>query len=153
MTAHRAVPDSDTLRRPAFRFAPTALELLLACGGSDTFTPTEETVAGIYEATTFTVTSRVGTTDLLLAGATVDATLAPDGTTSGRLFVPGGAEDGSDLDEDLTGTWTLTGETVTFDQTADTFIRDAEFIAGRNTLTGEGTFSGVSGFLQLVKAD
>jgi len=101
----------------------------------------------------FTVTSGVGTTDLLAIGATVDATLAPDGTTSGRLFVPGAGEGGADLDEDLTGTWTLLGDTVTFDQTADTFIRDADFIAGRNTLTGEGTFDGVSLFLQLVKTD
>jgi hypothetical protein len=141
------------MRRRAFRFAPAALLLLLACGGSDSFTPTEETVAGTYEASTFTLTSFSGTTDLLLAGATVDATLAPDGTTSGRLFVPGGEEDGSDLDEDLTGTWTLTGQTVTFNQTADTFIGEAEFTAGRNTLTGEGAFDGVSIFLQLVKAD
>jgi len=141
------------MRRGASRFALAALVLLLGCGGSDSFTPTEETVAGTYEASAFTATSFNGTTDLLLAGATVDATLAPDGTTSGRLFVPGGDEDGSDLEEDLTGTWTLTGQTVTFNQTADTFIRDAEFIAGRNTLTGEGTFSGVSIFLQLVKAD
>jgi hypothetical protein len=141
------------MRRRAFRFAPAALLLLLACGGSDSFTPTEETVAGTYEASTFTLTSFSGTTDLLLAGATVDATLAPDGTTSGRLFVPGGEEDGSDLDEDLTGTWTLTGQTVTFNQTADTFIGEAEFTAGRNTLTAEGAFDGVNIFLQLVKAD
>jgi hypothetical protein len=141
------------MRRRASRFAPAALVLLLACGGSDSFTPTEETVAGTYEASVFTVTSFSGTTDLLLAGATVDAALAPDGTTSGRLFVPGGEEDGGDLDEDLTGTWTLTGQTVTFNQTADTFIGEAEFIAGRNTLTAEGTFDGLSIFLQLVKAD
>jgi hypothetical protein len=141
------------MRRRAFRFAHAALLVLYACGGSDSFTPTEETVAGTYEASTFTLTSFTGTTDLLLAGASVDATLAPDGTTSGRLFVPDGEEDGSDLDEDLTGTWTLSGQTVTFNQTADTFIGEAEFTAGRNTLTAEGTFDGVSVFLQLVKAD
>ncbi len=141
------------MRHQASRIAPAALVLLLACGSDDSFTPTEETVAGTYEASEFTATTSIGTTDLLLTGATVDATLAPDGTTSGRLFLPGGEEDGSDLDEDLTGTWTLAGETVTFDQTADTFIPDAEFTAGRNTLTGEGTFDGVSVFLQLVKAD
>jgi hypothetical protein len=140
------------MRRKSSRFAPAALVLLLACGG-DSFTPTEETVAGTYEASAFTATSFNGTTDLLLAGAIVDATLAPDGTTTGRLFLPGGAEDGSDLDEDLTGTWTLTGDTVTFNQTAETFITDVEFIAGRNTLTAEGTFSGVSLFLQMVKAE
>jgi hypothetical protein len=141
------------MRRRAFRFAHAALLVLYACGGSDSFTPTEETVAGTYEASTFTLTSFSGTTDLLLAGATVDATLAPDGTTSGRLFVPGGEQDGSDLDEDLTGTWTLTSQTVRFNQTAGTFIGEAEFTAGRNTLTAEGTFNGLSIFLQLVKAD
>jgi hypothetical protein len=141
------------MRRRAFRFPQAALLLLLACGGSDSLTPTEETVAGTYEASAFTATGFSGTTDLLLAGATVDATLAADGTTSGRLFVPGGEEDGSDLDEDLTGTWALTGQTVTFNQTADTFIGEAEFIAGRNTLTAEGTFNGLSIFLQLVKVE
>jgi hypothetical protein len=137
-----------------YRVCPLALVapvLLLACGGSESFTPTEETVAGTYQASAFTLTSGAGTTDLLAIGATVDATLAPDGTASGRLFVPGAGEDGGDLDEDLTGTWTLTGETVTFDQPAGTFIRDAQFIAGRNTLTGEGTFDGTTIFLQLVK--
>jgi hypothetical protein len=82
------------MRRRATQFAPAALVLLLACGGSDSFTPTEETVAG-----------------------------------------------------------TLTGQTVTFNQTADTFIEEAEFIAGRNTLTAEDTFNGLSVLLQLVKAD
>jgi hypothetical protein len=139
--------------RPASRFAPVALVFLLACGGSEGFTPTEETVAGTYRASTFTVTSGVGTTDLLAIGATVDATLAPEGTTSGRLFVPGADEEGGDLDEDLTGTWTLTGQTVTFNQSADTFIGEADFVAGRNTLTAEGTSGGLSIFLQLVRTD
>jgi hypothetical protein len=130
-----------------------ALLFLLACGGDDGFTPTEETVVGAYEAASFTATSGVGTTDLLALGSIVDATLDADGTTSGRLFVPGGDEDGSDLDVDLTGTWALDGDTVTFDHSGDTFIRDVPFIAGRNTLTAEGTFGGVALFLRLVKAD
>ena len=67
--------------------------------------------------------------------------------------MPGGDEDGGDLDEDLTGTWTLTGQTVTFNQTAETFIKEAEFIAGRNTLTAESTDDGLRIFLQLVKVD
>lgn len=53
---------------------------------------------------------------------------------------------------ELAASWGPRGS-PTFNQTADTFIRDVEFIAGRNTLTGEGTFSGVSIFLQLVKVD
>ncbi len=77
--------------------------------------------------------------------------LAADGTTTGRLFVPGGAEGGGDLDADLTGTWTLDGSTVTFSQTADTFIRDATFTASRNRLTGEGVFQGLAIRLVLDK--
>jgi len=141
------------MRHLASRCAPAGLMLLLACGGSDTFMPTEETVAGTYEASAFTLTGFNGTTDLLLAGATVDVTLAPDGTTSGRLFLPGGDEDGNDLDEDLGGTWTLAGRTVTFDQGADSFIRDVDFIAGDQTLTGEGTFDGAAVALQLVRTE
>jgi hypothetical protein len=141
------------MRRPASTHPPLALLLLLACGGSESFTPTEASVAGTYEASVFTVTSFSGTTDLLLAGATVDATLASDGTTSGRLFVPGADQGGGDLDEDLAGTWTLSGDTVTFNQTADTFIGEAEFIAGRNTLTAEGAFNGLEIFLQMVKTE
>jgi hypothetical protein len=66
--------------------------------------------------------------------------------------VPNGAEDGGDLDADLAGTWALVGNTVTFSQTADTFIRDAAFAAGPNRLTGEDTFSGVTIRLVLSKA-
>ena len=82
-----------------------------ACGGDgeSSFSPTVANVAGSYVALSFTVTSSVGTTDLLALGSTVTVALAADGTTTGRLFVPGGAEGGGDLDEDLAGTWTLAG--------------------------------------------
>jgi hypothetical protein len=115
--------------------------VLTACGG-DSFSPTVDNVAGSYSASTFTLTTPSGTTNLLAVGAAVDVTLAADGTTTGRLFVPGGAEGGGDLEADLAGTWTLTGNTVTFNQSADTFIRDVEFTAGANRLTSEGIFGG-----------
>jgi hypothetical protein len=133
-----------------------ALTLALAlggCGGEDTFSPTAETVAGSYTASALTLTSSVGTTDLLALGSTVAITLAADGTTAGRLFVPGGDDDGSDLDVDLAGTWTLSGSTVTFNQTGESFIRDAEFTAGPNRLNGEGEFSGAIIRLVLGKAN
>jgi hypothetical protein len=121
---------------------------LAACGDDDSFSPTVETVAGSYTATTFTLSSAVGTINLLGAGATVTVVLEADGSTTGRLFVPGGDDDGSDLDQSLEGTWTLTGDTVTFDQTADTFLPEVQFTATANRLTGEGSVSG--GTLRLV---
>ena len=131
-----------------------AVALLLAsCGGDgSSFSPTVDNVSGSYSASSFTVTSSAGTLDLLDLGATADVTLAANGTTTGRLFVPGGAEGGGDLDEDLTGTWSLSGSTVTFNQTADTFIRDAPFTASQNRLTGEGTFNGQTIHIVLAKA-
>jgi hypothetical protein len=113
--------------------------VLASCGDDSGFNPTVETVAGSYSATTFTITSVAGTIDLLVLGSAVDVTLAADGTTSGRLFIPGGGEGGEDLDADLTGTWTLSGNTVTFSQTAGTLIRDAVFTTTRDHLTGEST--------------
>jgi hypothetical protein len=133
-----------------------ALTLALAlwsCGSEDKFSPTTETVAGSYTAGSLTLSSSVGTTDLLALGSTVAITLAVDGTTSGRLFVPGGAEDGSDLDVDLSGTWALAGSTVTFNQAGDTFIREVEFTAERNRLNGEREFSGAIIRLVLGKTD
>jgi hypothetical protein len=105
-------------------------------------------VAGSYTATTFTLSTVVGEIDLLAGGATVTLDLDANGTTTGRLLVPGGNTDGSDLEEDLTGTWSLTDSSVTFDQSEATFIPEIEFIASENRLTGEGSFSG--GTLRLV---
>ena len=127
--------------------------LLASCGDDDSFSPTVENVAGPYAASLFTLTTAAGTTDLLGLGSSVTVTLAPDGTTSGHLFVPGGAEEGGDLDAELTGTWTLNGKIVTFNQTADTFIRDVEFTASRNRLTAEGTFNEQTIRLVLIKTD
>jgi hypothetical protein len=135
--------------------ATIALTLALAlgsCGGEDIFSPTVESVTGSYTASSLTLVSSVGTTDLLALGSTVAITLAADGTTSGRLFVPGGADDGSDLDVNLAGTWALSGSTVTFNQTGDSFIREVEFTAGPDQLNGEGEFSGAIIRLVLGKA-
>ena len=139
------------MRVTGLRSAAAGLSLaLLSCGG-DSFSPTVENVAGTYAASTFTIKSSAGTVDLLDLGAIAAITLAPDGTTTGQLFVPGGGDNGGDLDEDLTGTWILDGSTVTFTQTADTFLPDVQFAAGRNSLTGEENFSGQTIRLVLTK--
>jgi len=111
---------------------------LVSCG-DDGFNPTVDSVAGTYHATTFTFDGGSGATDLLTAGASVTLTLAPDGTTSGRMLVPAVGEGGGDLDADLAGTWTLSGATVTFDQDADTFMRDIPFTAAPSRLRGQET--------------
>lgn len=128
------------------------LTLSLAACGDDGFSPTVENVSGSYTAQTFTGTSVAGTVDLLALGAEVSVTLNEDGSTTGTLFVPGGGEGGEDLEADLAGTWTLSGSTVTFNQDADTFIRDVEFTAEEDRLTAEGEFSGQSLRLVLTRS-
>jgi hypothetical protein len=127
----------------AVRRAALALGLALAaCGGDDDgFSPSIDNVSGTYHATTFTA----GPTNLLAQGATVDVTLASNGTTTGHLTVPGL------VDEDLAGTWTLSGNTVTFSQTAGTLIQDATFTAEENRLTGNGSFNGLALLVVLTK--
>jgi hypothetical protein len=125
---------------------------LAGCGGGDNpFSPTVANVAGTYNATLFTATTGSQQLNLLSLGATVHVVLNPDGTTTGHLFVPGAGENGEDVDADLTGTWILSGSTVTFSQTADTFIRDVEFTAAQNSLESEGTFDGTTLHLALAK--
>jgi len=76
------------------------------------------------------------TVDQLAEGVTVAINLAPDGTTTGGLVVPAA---GSDT-VDLAGRWSLRGDRVTFDQSADTFIRRLPFQVSTNQLRAEGTF-------------
>lgn len=118
------------------------LAALAACGGDDGFSPTVQNVAGAYTATEFTATGDAGTLDLLALGAEVTVTLATDGTTTGRLFVPGILLGGNDIDEDVAGTWALSGSTVTFTPTAGTLIGTLEFTVSGNRLASEGLYQG-----------
>ena len=129
-----------------------ALVLGTACGDEGTaFSPSLVNVAGTYQATTLTATEGGITTDLLLLGATLSVVLNLDGTTSGRLLAPGLGENGEDIDQDLTGTWTLTGSSVNFQLASDTFIADVPFTAEPNRLRAEGDFSGATLRVVLTK--
>lgn len=95
------------------------------------------TVAGAYVATFFTYSQQgLAPTDILAAGGTLSMTLAADGTTTGQLFVPAALNGGTDLTENMAGTFSLNADTVRFSQTADTFVRDVAFIVSGRTLQG-----------------
>lgn len=80
----------------------------------------------------------------------MQVTLTSDGATTGRLLLPGAAM-GGDYDEDLTGTWTLTGTKVTFSPRGPSVIRFAQFIAAPDQLTGERILSGQTLHLVLIR--
>jgi hypothetical protein len=69
-------------------------------------------------------------------------TLAPNGTTAGRLFVPARATGGFAVDQDLAGTWTQTGSSVKFAQAGATLVQDVTFTVTNGTLVGEQDVSG-----------
>lgn len=111
------------------------------CGDAAGPTPaTMEVVAGSYVVAVFETTTDGATTDQLGAGSSLTLNLSPIGTTSGRLFVPGGAEDGGDFEADLTGTWSLSDNEVRLDHPADTFLRDMILDYDNGVLSGSATF-------------
>ena len=124
--------------------ATLAIPVLTACDEDDpTGPPTVAEVSGSYEATTLIDHAADGDVDALAEGAFLEIDLDPNGTTSGTFFVPEGDEDGSDLNADLTGTWSLSGDEVTFDHAADTFIRDVVFTYDDGQLVSENQYADV----------
>lgn len=124
----------NAMRRPTLL---AVLSFLVVSGCDDSTGPDRENVAGTYTATTFTTTTGGVTTDQLDEGASLDIVLSANGTTTGTLVAPGGSPS-----ESMAGSWSLSGNTVTFSQPADTFVNDMSFQVVGNTLQGDETFSG-----------
>jgi hypothetical protein len=126
---------------------------LVACGG-DTTSPAL-TAAGTYSATRFLTTGGSGQTNQLLAGSTLNITLAGNGTTSGHLHVvPSASIPG--IEADLAGTWSQNGMVVTISPTADTFVGDMPFTMVANgganwDLVGDKTVLGTQVLITLTR--
>lgn len=100
---------------------------------------------GSYAATALTLSAGGGDTNLLAEGAELNMVLTSSGTTSGTLVVPAAyTESGTEESFSLIGTYTYNASTgdVTFDQAADTFVRDATWTLDGNELHGEFVSSG-----------
>jgi hypothetical protein len=125
---------------------------LAGCG--DSTGPSD--LSGTYHATKMTVVQNGQTTNMLAQGASLTVTLTPadsvSGTTAGSLVVPAAyTESGTQETEDLTGTYAYDrkAKRITFDQAADTFIRDIIWTVDGTKLTG--TFdAGAEGRLDVV---
>jgi len=117
-----------------------ALVAVVGCS-ADPFLPSFENMAGDYTAHVLLTSDNAGAVDWIARGATLTLGLGRDGTTSGHLFVPGGGEGGSDLDADMAGVWLLVGGKVSFGQTADTFVRNMDFVPSQGRLSGDHTFA------------
>ena len=118
--------------------AVTAVAAAVAC--SDAFKPTTENVIGDYQLESFTTDSAGVHKDWVAAGATMEIFLSPLGDVIGQLIVP---LETANVFASMLGRWELTGKTVHFTQDADTFVRDTDWIASENRLSGDETFGSV----------
>jgi hypothetical protein len=142
----RTAEESARMSQSLIKRAPIlfGIAALVACGGDST--APNSPLAGAYVATQFVTTGTGGQTNQILAGSTVAVNLASNGSAGGHLHLVATNMNPA-LDADLAGTWTQTGNTVTFTQAADTFINDMTFDVTSNgsvwQLVGDQVFSGI----------
>jgi hypothetical protein len=100
--------------------------LVLGAASCDNDKPTQPPVATtFYDASTFRVTpTGQPTIDVLAQGGSLVLAIASDGVTGGALVLPSNVTGGAALTASMAGTAVRSGSTVTFEQAADTFVRD-----------------------------
>jgi hypothetical protein len=120
---------------------------MAGCGGEDTTGPGGLEL-GTYTATTFSVTpAGQAPLNVLGEGGSLVFTLHAGGTTTGTLTVPGSVTGGAPFVASMAGTVTVTSLTVTFAQTADSFVRDlswsreGQIIAVRNQVVAGTSYT------------
>ncbi len=109
-------------------------------------------LAGRFEATSFVVTETgEAPMDVLALGGDLTITIAENNSTTGTLNIPPELGGGAWLSFSMNGTATRTGNTVRFNQPADTFVRDIDWTFSGNTLNATETVSGVSLAITLTR--
>jgi len=117
-----------------------SLALLAGCGSS---TEPAGDIAGIYTALVFRVQNPgQAATDVLAAGGTLTITISSSNDVSGSLNVPASLNGGQPFVASMAGTAVRNGNTVTFDQSADTFVRDLEWLVSPGALVVNGQVVG-----------
>ena len=134
------------MRTPFFKvFVSFFLLVATASCGSDPVAPSMEAIAGDYDATSFTADGM----NILAAGGSLTLSLGSGGTVAGSMFIP--AQVGGPLQTDMAGTYTLSGNALTIDQAADTFVRDAEWTWSDGVLDGSWSGGASSVSVRLVR--
>jgi len=87
------------------------------------------------------------TANVIGSGGFLTINIESAGTTSGMLSIPASVTGGAPLNASMEGTIAVVNSTVTFNQSADTFLRDLDFshssgtLRAENQLVGSATFS------------
>jgi hypothetical protein len=115
-----------------------------ACGGDSGTQPTS--IAGNYTATVLQVTpTGQSTIDVLAQGGTLSISIASDNSTTGTINLPASVA-GTPFTASLSGTAVVSGNTLHFEQSADTFVRDLTFTIVGSTLQATNQVAGVASF-------
>ena len=123
------------------------LASLAACGDD----PVSVELLANYTATVLTATpTGQAPIDVLAAGGNLPMALYSDSTTTGQLVIPASVN-GTAIDASMAGTFTRTGNTVTFDQAADTFVRDMTFTITGPALAGSQNFGAVTITITMIQ--
>ena len=132
------------MKQTAFRIGGVLVAAAVLACGSDNSTEPGLDLVGDYTATQWVTQGSSGQSYPLLAGSTLNISLSSNGTTAGHLHVAASGGNPA-FDADMAGTWAKSGNTVTFSQSADTFVRDMPFTVVANgstwSLAGDHTFS------------
>jgi hypothetical protein len=125
------------------RHCAVGAAVLLAACSNDRLGVDPIVVTGNYSATSATFTPASGDpVNLLTAGFTMTMSLDGQGNTSGSLTIPAAfSESHQDETISMAGTYSYNAvaQTVTFDQAADTFVRDVTWAASTGQLAGTFT--------------
>ena len=114
---------------------------LTACGDD----PVSVTLLGDYVAVVLTSTpTGQAPVDILAAGGSLNISLFSDSTTTGTLIVPASVNNGVAINASMVGTFTRVGDIITFDQAADTFVRDMDFTISGRAMGGSQDFGSVT---------
>jgi hypothetical protein len=129
---------------------------IAACGSDITSSFSTKSPVGSYAAIILYSTSSADPTIKTPDSGSFTINLAADGTTSGHLQLA--AFNGNPaIDADMAGTWTQNGNTVEFQQAADTFVRSMTFTIERITknvwfLVGDDVFAGTRFNVRLAQS-
>ena len=135
---------SESSRKAVLWLAP--LLMLLAAGCKD------DSLAGTYTATTFTYApTGSAPKDVLAAGGSITLVIAKDLSTAGSMVIPSSVSGAGDVSVSLLGSAAQLGDNVELNLVADTFLRDMTFTFDGSSLSGSGTFSGVTVVVTLSK--
>jgi len=131
--------------------------LTVACGESDITSSLKlKGPVGTYSSIILYSTSAADPSIKQPNSGALTITLAADGTTTGHLHLD--TFNGNPaVDADMAGTWVQTGNTVTFNQSADTFVRSMPFTIEKINdhvwfLTGDDVFAGTRFNVKLAQS-